>query len=65
VEERVLGQNIDAKIDGKILTLTIDLSRDVGPSKSGKSRIVATTSGNIQLPDGAKIGLNIYRGAAR
>ncbi|MHC4660815.1 MAG: hypothetical protein ACYS8W_03940 [Planctomycetota bacterium] len=56
-------KNVEMKIEGDILTITVDLSKDCGPSKSGKTIIVATTSGNVDIPEreGVKIGLNIYR----
>ena len=57
----LLGNNIDASIDGKKLTLVIDLSKELGESKSGKSVNIASTNGNKALPDGASIGLNVYR----
>ncbi len=56
-------ENLDMKLSGSILTITTDLSKSCGTSKSGKSQIIATTSGNMKVP-GAKdavIGLNIYR----
>ena len=45
-----------------ILTITVDLSQDLGPSKSGKTVLVASTGGN-QLVYGRseKLGLNVYR----
>lgn len=60
-DKRTLGANVEATIDGDILTLTIDLAKTIGPSKSGKTRLVASTNGNASLPDGAKVGLNVYR----
>jgi len=50
-------------LDGDILTLKVDLSKDFGPSKSGKSITIASTEGNIPVPenDEIKIGLNIYK----
>lgn len=55
--------NVKTKIDKNILTLTIDLSREYGPSKSGKTIVIATTSGNIKLAheSGAVLGLNVYK----
>lgn len=49
--------------EDNILVLRIDMSQDFGPSKSGKTKIIATSSGNIDIPngEGAKLGLNIYR----
>ena len=55
---------INAKLStkGNILTITVDLSEDHGPSKSGKTIIVASTQGNKPIEDtGATIGLNIYK----
>ncbi len=56
-----LGQNITATIEGDKLTLVIDLGTTIGVSKSGKSIVIATTSGNQTLPGGAVIGVNVYR----
>ena len=56
-------QNVNMKVQGDILTITVDLSKTQGISKSGKSRIIATTGGNTKVPgaaNGAVIGLNIY-----
>ena len=55
--------NIEMTVDGDILTIVVDLSKEIGPSSSGKSTIVATTRGNVDVPEhpGTKIGLNIYR----
>lgn len=54
-------KNAELKVDGNKLTITVDLSKDHGPSKSGKTIIIATSSGNkpIEGTD-AVIGLNIY-----
>ena len=54
--------NTDMKLNGDILTITVDLSKDYGPSASGKTIIIASTKGNKQIENtGATIGLNIYR----
>ena len=54
--------NADLKTDGDKLTITVDLSKEHGPSRSGKTMIIATSSGNQKI-DGtdAVIGLNVYR----
>jgi len=55
-------KNVNLEVEGNILKIKVDLSKDFGPSKSGKTRIVATTAGNIAIPGtDAKIGLNVYR----
>ena len=55
-------QNVEMKVVGDKLTITIDLSKRLGRSSSGKSTIVATTGGNKPIPghDDVKIGLNAY-----
>jgi hypothetical protein len=53
--------NIKGEIKGNTLHLEIDLSKRLGPSKSGKTMIIATTSGNQQIPGSDVIlGLNAY-----
>jgi hypothetical protein len=56
--------NITQQLQGNILTLTIDVSKMGTPSASGKSIVIATTSGNaaVQGTD-LKLGLNLYRAA--
>ena len=55
-------KNVEMAVDGNILTLKVDLSREFGPSASGKTTIIATTEGNISVPDrDEKVGLNVYR----
>ena len=56
-------QNCKLTVKGNILTAEVDLSKDCGPSKSGKSIVIGTTSGNkpIEGHDGMKIGLNVYK----
>lgn len=55
-------KNVDLNIEGNILTIKVDLTKDFGASSSGKSQIIATTEGNYALPGREeKIGLNIYK----
>ena len=55
--------NVEMKVDGKKLTITIDLSKTFGPSRSGKSITIATTGGNKQVPKTPEtyIGVNVYK----
>ncbi len=54
-------KNVEMKVEGTMLTITVDLSKDFGPSSSGKTTIIATTEGNVTIPGREeKIGLNIY-----
>jgi len=55
-------KNVEMIVEDTILTIKVDLSKEFGPSASGKSTIVASTGGNISVPGREeKIGLNIYR----
>lgn len=56
-------KNVKATVKGNVLTITVDLSKDQGPSKSGKNMVIATTGGNAEVPmkAGFKFGLNVYR----
>ncbi len=55
-------KNVEMKVEGNILTLKIDLSKEFGPSASGKTTIIASTEGNISVPDrDEKVGLNVYK----
>jgi hypothetical protein len=61
-KRRTKTKNVEMAVDGNILTLKVDLSREFGPSASGKTTIIATTEGNISVPDREeKVGLNVYR----
>ena len=55
-------KNVELKVEGTILTIKVDLSKEFGPSASGKTIIIASTEGNVSVPDrDEKIGLNVYR----
>jgi len=52
-------------LTGNKLVIEVDLSQEFGISSSGKSRTVASTKGNVAIPEhpDIKIGLNIYKSA--
>ncbi len=55
-------KNVHLSAEGNILTITVDLSKEFGPSSSGKTIIIASTEGNVSVPDrDEKVGLNVYR----
>ena len=55
-------KNVDMKVNGNILTITVDLTKEFGPSSSGKSIVIASTEGNVSIPErDEKVGLNVYR----
>ncbi len=58
-------KNCEMKVDGDILTITVDLSKEFGKSSSGKSIIIGTTEGNFPLPEReeVKVGVNVYKKA--
>jgi hypothetical protein len=55
-------KNVEMSVDGNILTIKVDLSKEFGPSVSGKTIIIASTEGNVAIEgrEEAKIGLNVY-----
>ena len=57
-------ENIKIELKGDILHIEIDLSKEFGESKSGKSIVVASTRGNKRIQDYEKkqimLGLNCY-----
>ena len=56
-------KNVELTVEGDILTIIVDLTKEFGPSASGKTIIIATTEGNVSIPgrDEGKIGLNVYK----
>lgn len=57
-------ENMEMTIEGDTLTIKVDLSQDLGLSKSQKSRKIASSGGNQKIPGSdAIIGLNVYRKA--
>lgn len=55
-------KNVEMSVEGSILTIRVDLSKEFGPSSSGKNVIIASTEGNQSVPGrDEKIGLNVYR----
>ncbi len=56
-------KNIEMKVEGDILTVRIDLTEDFGASRTGKTRIIASTEGNKPLEGKPEIfvGVNCYK----
>ncbi len=44
-------KNCEMKLDGKILTIKVDISKEFGVSSSGKSIIIASTERNVSIPE--------------
>ncbi len=59
-------ENMTIEVKGNSIVITIkDYTKDQGLSGSGKSKIIATTSGNkeVEGTNGVVVGLNVYRKA--
>ena len=55
-------QNVEWEIKDNKLIIEIDLTKDFGPSKSGKTITIASTRGNQKVEGtDAIIGLNVYK----
>jgi hypothetical protein len=55
-------KNVEMAVEGNILIIKVDLTQDFGPSSSKKSIIIASTEGNVSVPNREeKVGLNVYR----
>ena len=56
-------KNVEMALEGDILTIKVDVSKEFGPSSSGKTIIIATTEGNVPIPgaEDKKVGLNVYK----
>ena len=57
-------ENIQMEVKGNNLIITVDLTQDHGPSKSGETIVVASTLGIVNVPDEEfshiKVGVNAY-----
>jgi hypothetical protein len=56
-------KNVDMSLEGTILTIKVDISKEFGLSSSGKTIIIASSEGNQSIPEKSdiKIGINVYR----
>lgn len=55
--------NVQIEVRDNKAVITIDLSKDFGASKSGKTIVVATTRGNVPIPgaENIRLGINCYK----
>jgi len=56
-------KNLQMHVEGKKLVIEIDLTKDLGPSASGKTTLVASTEGNVTIDghEGFRLGLNVIK----
>ena len=55
------GDGIEVVQNGETVTVTFKANADFGLSKSGKTKIVASTRGGHKLPGGLTLSVNAYR----
>ncbi len=62
-KEGNIMKNVEMTVDGNILIIKVDLTKEFGPSTSEKTIIIASTEGNQSVPgkETIKIGLNVYK----
>ncbi|MFH2034576.1 MAG: hypothetical protein ABIJ26_07770 [Candidatus Margulisiibacteriota bacterium] len=53
-------KNVEFSTEKNILIIKVDLTKEFGRSKSGKTIIVASTEGNMNV-GGVTVGLNVYK----
>ena len=55
-------KNVEMTVENNILTIKVDLTKEFGPSSSGKTIIIASSEGNVTIEGREeKVGLNVYR----
>jgi len=54
-------KNVEWKVDKRRLVITINLDNNQGPSKSGKTDIIASTEGFVHIDDKITFSLNAIK----
>lgn len=55
------GMNVKVDQKAKKLIIEIDLNSDLGPSKSGKTRMIAKMDRYLDEAPGVRLNINCYR----
>lgn len=55
------ANQISVKEEGDEIVVRFKKDKQIGPSSSGKSTLIATTRGNQKLPNGMTLAVNCYR----
>jgi hypothetical protein len=57
-----MAPNLKIDVKGEILTVMVDLSKTLGLSASGKTNVIASTRGTMEIPGkpGVKLTMSIY-----
>ena len=61
-------KNVETKVDNGVLIIKVQLNKTFGPSRSGKTIIIASTEGNASIDQSGEriyLGLNVYKHAPR
>jgi hypothetical protein len=56
-------ENVTVEVQGSTIVIKIDGTKDLGPSSSGKTRLVGSTQGNKQFTVAGRqvyLGINAY-----
>jgi len=57
-----VGTNVEYEVTKNILTVKVDLTKEFGPSASGKTIKIASSQGNVKINGtDAIMGLNVYK----
>ena len=58
-------KNVTIEVHKDELVIRVNLKQDLGPSSTGKTRIIATTAGNAEVPghEDVRVGLNVFKKA--
>ena len=58
-----MAKNVEWTVVRNKLTITVDLTKDFGDSASGKTTIIGTTNGAVDIEghEGVKLGVNVYK----
>ena len=61
--KQLFGDNINYKVSGNLLLITLDLSKDFGKSSTGANTLVANSKGFREIEDkpGYKMNLCVIR----
>lgn len=62
-EKQAASDNVATSLKGTKLIIEVDLSKTLGPSKSGKTILVGTTRGQkrVEGVDNTFVNLSVYR----
>ena len=63
MDQVVSHRGLTVEVEGDEVVIRFKKSANLGLSASKKSVVIATTSGNVDIGDGVKVGVNAYRAA--